>query len=254
MFLRLAGAAVVLVALVAATWFAAATYTERRGTNPAAVEATVRDYLLRQPEVLVEAMQRLQARRNEEAQWALTAVLSELKTELRQDPHSPVGGNPQGDVTIVEFFDYNCPYCKQAHPLIADLMQKDPKLRRVYKELPVLGPGSSYASRFALAVHLEAPEKYVAFHNALYDIHGEVTQELVWAAVQQLGLDLATIKARADTADVINLIDRNLSLARKLGLQGTPAFVIGDTMFLGYVESPQLVLAIQQARRGCESC
>ncbi len=259
MILRLIGGAVAIVILVGATWFAAATYTAGRMPTPAAVETTaiektVEAYLLRRPEVIVEAMQRLQAKRQEEQQWQMVAMLGTLKAELRQDPQSPVVGNPKGDVTVIEFFDYRCPYCKQAHPMLAELLKSDPNVRLVYKELPVLGQDSLHASRISLAVFLEAPGKYEALHNALYEFKGQITPDIVLAHVRELGLDLEKIQSRAQGADVTALIQKNIALAQKLGIEGTPAFVVGDSVIPGYVEGPQLQLAIQQARRACESC
>lgn len=260
MILRLIGGALAIVVLVGATWIAAATYTTRHQTpsgttaDTPAIEKTVQEFLLRRPEVIVEAMQRLQARQIEERQWQMVAMLSTVKSELRQDPQSPVLGNPNGNVTLVEFFDYRCPYCRQAAPMLKALLKNDPNIRLVYKELPVLGPDSIYASRMSLAVFLEAPEKYEAFHDALFEFRGEVTPDIVLAHLRDLSLDLKRIEVRAGSDEVAAMIQKNLVLAQKLGVQGTPAFVVGDTVIPGYVEGPQLQLAIQAARRACESC
>lgn len=259
MILRLIGAALAVVILVGGTWLAAATYTARQSptgapAETAAIEKTVHEFLLRRPEVIVEAMQRLQARQIEERQWQMVAMLSTVKTELRQDPQSPVVGNPKGNVTLIEFFDYRCPYCRQASPMLKALLKSDPNIRMVYKELPVLGPDSIAASRLSLAVFLEAPDKYMALHDALFDFRGDVTPDIVLAHLEELDLDLAKIQARAASDEVGAMIQKNLVLAQKLGIQGTPAFVVGDTVIPGYVEGPQLQLAIQAARRACESC
>lgn len=257
MILRLLSGALAIVVLVGATWFAAATYTARQmeaGGNTAAVERTVQAFLLRQPEVIVEAMQRLQAKRQEAAEGQRITMLRELKAELRADPRSPVGGNPAGDVTLVQFFDYRCPYCRHAAPIVRTLAERDPKLRIVYKELPVLGHDSTEASRLALAVFLTAPAQYEALHEALYAFRGQVTPDIVLAHVAEMKLDRAAIQKLAQEDEVTGLIQYNLVLAQKLGLEGTPAYLIGDTIIRGFVEGLQLQLAIQQARRACASC
>src|SRR5438045_5683923 len=130
-----------------------------------AIEAIIHDYLMKNPDVLIDALREAEAKANSDADIKAAQVLRDRRHEVFDDPATPVGGNPQGDVTIVEFFDYRCPYCKQVHPAIQKLLDQDQKLRFVYKEFPVLGEQSDIAAHAALAARLQG--KYEAFHNAM---------------------------------------------------------------------------------------
>ncbi len=155
-------------------------------------EPRVRAYLLEDPEVIAEALQRLEEREQAAQASAAKSVLRTRADELLRDPASPVGGNLAGDITLVEFFDYNCPYCRQVAPHMAKAEASDPKLRIVYKEFPILGPDSTFAAKAALAAHRQG--KYVAVHRALMDTKGKVTEKTVLDAVNQVGLDVERLK------------------------------------------------------------
>src|ERR671919_854582 len=143
-----------------------------------AFEQRVRDYLLKHPEVIMEALQILQARQKAAEAENLKRAIAERSEEILNDPAAPVGGNPSGDVTLVEFFDYNCPYCRRVAPTVVELGESDPDLRPVYKEYPILGPGSQFAARAALASRRQG--KYVAFHNALMHATEQLTRARSW--------------------------------------------------------------------------
>ena len=210
------------------------------------VERIIRSYLLEHPEIIAEAMQKWEER--ERAAQA-TAAKSGLKTradEVFRDPDSPVGGNPKGDVTLVEFFDYNCPYCRQVAPLMTKIETADPKLRVVYKEFPILGANSSFAAKAALAAHRQG--KYVPFHRALMEVKGTVTESSVLAVAGRVGLDLARLKADMADRAIQAAIDGNLALARTLNVNGTPAFVIGEEIVPGAVDQATLERLISKAR------
>jgi protein-disulfide isomerase len=197
-------------------------------------EQRVREYLLKNPEVIMEAVQILQERQRAAEAENFKRTITERSDEILNDPAAPVGGNPEGDVTLVEFFDYNCPYCRRVAPTVVELEEADPDLRLVYKEFPILGPGSQFAARAALASRKQG--KYVPFHNALMQASEQVTEEIVMEIARTVGLDPEQLKADMQDPAIQEAIARNLQLADALGITGTPTFVIGDRMVPGAVE------------------
>lgn len=209
-------------------------------------ERRIRAYLLDNPEVIVAAMQRLDARRRTAAQDEVRGVIAARADEVFRDAASPVGGNPQGDVTLVEFFDYNCPYCRQVAAVVAEAAAADGQLRIVYKEFPILGPNSMFAAKAALAAHRQ--ERYATFHQALMQARGTVNEEAVFAAASKVGLDTERLKADMQHADLQAAIDRNLALAAALRINGTPGFVIGSETLRGAADLKTLQALIRKAR------
>jgi protein-disulfide isomerase len=210
-----------------------------------AIEKVIREYLLRNPELLLEAIENLEKRRGDEAQSAAKTVIAERRAELLNDPGSPVVGNANGDVAIVEFFDYRCPYCKQVVPSLAQLLKEDPKLRLVHKELPILGPESVVASRAALAARKQG--KYHEMHVALMRTRALDEASILKLASDQ-GLDSARLKADMQSAETDEIIERNRRLARALNISGTPAFVIGDAVVPGAIDLRTLKSLVAEAR------
>ncbi|MGD9724799.1 MAG: DsbA family protein [Nitrospiraceae bacterium] len=206
----------------------------------------VRAYLLDNPEVIVEAMQGLEARQRAAAETEAQTILTTRADEVFRDPASPVGGNPQGDVTLVEFFDYNCPYCRRVAPVMAAAEAADPKLRIVYKEFPILGPNSVFAAKAAFAAQRQG--RYVPFHRALMQAKGAVDEDAVLAAAAQVGLDSERLKTDMNDAAIQAAIDRNLELAGVLRINGTPSFVISDQILRGATNLGTLQGLIQRAR------
>jgi protein-disulfide isomerase len=209
-------------------------------------EQRVRAYLLEHPEVIAEAIQRLELRERTAQASAAKSTLQTRADEILRDPDSPVGGNPSGDVTLVEFFDYNCPYCRQVAPHMVKAEAGDPKLRIVYKEFPILGPDSTFAAKAALAAHRQG--KYAALHRALMETKGKVTEKTVLDTVGRLGLDVKRLKADMVDPAIQAHIDRNLALARALQINGTPSFVIGEQIVPGAVDLATLGRLIREAR------
>lgn len=209
-------------------------------------ERRVRAYLLDNPEVIIEAMQALEARRLAAEQTDVQAVITARADEIFRDPASPVGGNSEGDVTLVEFFDYNCPYCRRVAPVMMDAEAADPELRIVYKEFPILGPGSDFAARAALAAHRQ--DRYVAFHQALMRVAGKVGEDAVLATAAELGLDIERLKADMEDPEIQVSIDRNLALAEALRVNGTPGFVIGEEILRGAADFETLQGLIERER------
>ncbi|MGX1501059.1 protein-disulfide isomerase [Labrenzia sp. MBR-25] len=213
-----------------------------------AFERRVRDYLVANPEVLVEAMQNLERKQREAEQTEAQAALAIHRDELLNSPESPVGGNPQGDVTMVEFFDYNCPYCRQVAPAMVAAEEGDPRLRIVYKEFPILGPNSVFAARAALAARKQS--LYPQFHKAMMQVSGTADEEQVMAIASQVDLDVERL--RVDMADpaIDAEIERNLALARALRINGTPGFVIGEEILRGATDLQTMRRLIDRARKG----
>jgi protein-disulfide isomerase len=212
-----------------------------------AVERVVHDYILAHPDVVVEAIRAAQTKAREKKEENAKQAITERRGELLSDASAPVAGNPQGDVTIVEFFDYRCPYCKQVEPHLEALLKEDPKLRIVYKEFPVLGPESVYASRMALAAQKQG--KYAPFHDAMMAAKGKITEETVLSVARSAGVDVARAKTDMAGPDIQEIIKRNYALADALDIQGTPAFIVGDTLVPGAVDLDNLRHLIAEARK-----
>lgn len=221
---------------------------------PAEQRAAVRDVLVdnpevlevlvRHPEILQEASHVL-LKKEEARRQALT---SNAKA-LFDDGVSYVAGNPKGDVTLVEFFDYRCGYCKQVQQSVLTLIKEDPKLRVVLKELPVLGPDSVIASRAAIAaLEQDKGGKYLGFHNALMSFRGQLTEAEVFRIAASSGLDVTKLKADMAAPKVEQVIRANLALAEKLGINGTPGFVIGQELIPGAISLESMRQLVQAAR------
>ncbi|MEQ9170869.1 MAG: DsbA family protein [Rhodospirillales bacterium] len=215
-----------------------------------AIEGIVREYLLANPEVIVDAIrlyrEREQQAQAEQAKMALTAH----KDSLTNDPHAPVAGNPKGDVTVVEFFDYQCGYCKRVFPVLRELLDSDKNLRWVFKEFPILGPESVSASRAALAAWNLDPAKYLAFHAALMAANGGLPEDRILKIAKSAGYDTGKLKKEMDSDAVTAEINRNHQIAETLGIRGTPAFIIGDELVPGAVDVDTLRQLIAKARKG----
>ncbi|MER8732121.1 DsbA family protein [Mesorhizobium sp. M1227] len=206
----------------------------------------IHDYILAHPEVVMEALQSLDARQREAAAKEAKAALAAKADEIFRDPASPVGGNAEGDVTMVEFFDYNCPYCRQVAPIMAQAMADDPHLKVVYKEFPILSTDSVFAAKAALAAKRQG--KYLAFHKALYAVKTRVTETVVLKVAADVGLDVAKLKTDMQRPDIQASIDRNTQLAQALKISGTPSFVVGEQIFPGATDLATMKKLIQQAR------
>jgi protein-disulfide isomerase len=217
----------------------------KASANPA-LDNAIRDYLLKNPEVIRDAMMALEAKEQqakaEEARKALTAQAD----KLLNDPASPVGGNPKGDVTVVEFFDYRCGYCRKVSPTVATLIESDPNVRVVYKEFPILGPESLVASRAALAANLQG--KYAEFHKGLM-ASDDINDALIMKLATDTGLDLARFNTDRESAQISAALDATYALAGALNINGTPAFVIGQQLIPGAAGLDAMKLAVALARK-----
>ena len=215
-----------------------------------AIEAVVHDYLLSHPEVLTEALQAARVKAQREFQAKAESEIAARAREIFSDPHAPTGGNPQGNVTVVEFFDNRCPFCKREQPDIQWLLTHNHELRIVYKEFPILGPVSVVASRAALAARGQG--KYQAFHDAMLALpagENEITDDTVYKVAASVNLDVARLKRDMASPQIDEMIKTNLDLARALDIHGTPTFIIGDHIITGAVPRSTLELAITDARK-----
>ena len=229
-------AALCTAALWAAVLLATGAATSRAQSTIApdqrkAIEEVIRGYLLDNPEILVEALDSLKRRRAEAATAAAQKAVRERRNDLLRDPGSPVSGRADGDVMMVEFFDYRCGVCRRVHPIIAKLLEADDKIRRVYKEWPILGPNSVFAARAALASRQQG--KYFAFHDALMEFSGKLTNDVVIEQARKVGIDVARLEQDMKSPEIDAILRRNFELADALKLRGTPSFVIGDELVRG---------------------
>ena len=211
----------------------------------------VREYLLQNPEVLVEAMSIYEERQQMAQVAADEALVASNAAALFEDTHSYVGGNPDGDVTIVEFLDYRCGYCKRAHPEVAELLETDGNIRIIVKEFPILGDESVLASRFAVSVlRNEGPEAYKGINDTLMTHRGNFTIESLGKIAEDAGLDADTVLADMESDEVTEVLRQNHALARELQINGTPSFVFGDQMIRGYVPLAGMQEVVAGLREG----
>ena len=250
--LLLCGALVAIGAFVAA----GATSPVRLATSPALDDASgspalarnIRAYLMANPEVLVEAMQELERKQDNQRDTQAVKAIQQNQAELLQDSETPSTGNLNGDVTIVEFSDYQCPYCKKAHAAIKSVIASDGKVKLVYKDLPILGEASKIAAVAALASIKQG--KHDAFHDALMTNTAKLDSDRIFDIAGSVGIDVAQLKKDMEDPKIKATIDRNMALAQDLGVRGTPAFVIGKQFVPGAVEADALKQLIADARKG----
>lgn len=238
------GLAAVTALPARATDLGAMTDAERQ-----AFRAEVRAYLLDNPEVLMEAINILDQRQQAAAADADTALATANRDALMNDGFSYVGGNPNGDITLVEFLDYRCGYCRKAHDEVAELVRSDGNIRFVVKEFPILGPQSTLSSQFAIAVQqLHGDDVYFQVHEALMAMQAEATPESLTRLATSFGLDPAPIMDRMTSPEVAKIIQANHALGQTMKITGTPTFVLEDQMLRGYLPLAQMRQVVDQVR------
>ncbi len=216
-----------LLALGTAFAFHASAFAEPlSGDQVTQVKQVIHDYLVSNPQVLVEASQALQKQEAQQVEQKAQSAIGENANVIFADPASPVAGNAKGDVTIVEFFDAQCPHCKDMKPILETLRKNDPNLRIVFKELPIFGNSSRTAAAAALAAYQQGPDKYLQFHNALMDASNPLTTDKVMTIAKSVGLNIDQLNKDMNSDAVKKQIEDNFKLAQSLGLMGTPTFVI----------------------------
>jgi protein-disulfide isomerase len=220
-----------------------------------AIGEIVKDYLTKNPEVLVEVQSALEAKLEKEQGEKLKTFLSENAKDIYRNPDSTVAGDPNGDITVVEFFDYNCGYCKRGLSQVQKLIQTDEKIRFVFKELPILSKGSEETARAALAAKRQG--KYWEFHQAMLTAKGQSNEASSLKAAEALGLDMAKFKTDMASDAVKEELGKMKELAKKMGINGTPHFLVGDKSIPGAPEDlhDQLEAMVSEFRKtGCPAC
>ena len=213
-----------------------------------AIENIIQDYILNNPKIILQSIQEMEARQQHVKAQRVQQALADRSKDLVDDPGSYVGGNPDGDITLVEFFDYQCGYCKRVHPTVRRLLEEDGNIRFVYKEFPILGPASVYAARAAIASRAQG--KYLEFHNTLMEHKGPLSKAVVLKTAERVGLDSDKLAKDIDlqAADADRVMELNYGLAEDLDINGTPAFVVGGTVIRGAADLASLKDAIANSR------
>jgi protein-disulfide isomerase len=244
--MRLTAVAAVAFLCVAAPAWAQGISDAQRGE----IERIIRDYLMRNPEVLQEAIAELEKKQVAAEAEKHKAAVKENAKLLFGSTRQVTLGNLQGDVTMVEFFDYNCGYCKRALADMMDLMKADPKLKVVLKEFPVLGPASVEAAQVATAVRMQdrTGKKYLDFHQKLLAGRGQADRARAIAVAKEIGLDMARLEKDMASDEVRASLAESMELAEKLGLNGTPSYVVGPDVVVGAVGFATLKQKVEAAR------
>jgi protein-disulfide isomerase len=220
-------------------------------THPSSQESldnAIEQYIRSHPEVIEQSLQALETKREAEEKARQKAAIANRQQDLLNDPSSPVSGNPKGDVTVVEFFDYRCGYCKRVAGAVTQLQKEDPRVRVVYKDFPILGEASELAAKAALASRAQG--KHQAFHDALLAAEGEMTKDTILAVAGEVGLDGKRLEADMANPEWQTVIDRNRALAKDLGISGTPGFIVGSELAPGALDLNGLKDLVARARNG----
>jgi protein-disulfide isomerase len=220
------------------------------------IETVIKEYLLNNPEVIVEVQQALEAKQEKLQAERLKVAMKENAAEIFRSPTAPIVGNPKGDVTVVEFFDYNCGYCKKALPDLAKLVERDKNVKVVLKEFPILSKGSEETAKVALAAKLQG--KYWEFHRAMLTTPGTATEASSLRVAEKAGLDMARLKRDIDAPEVKKELEDTRALAQRMGIQGTPYFLVGDQVIPGAPDglADVLLQKVAEIRKagGCKVC
>lgn len=215
----------------------------------AEVEKIVEQVIMEKPEIIIESLKKMQEREAATAATKAVEAMKSRKDDIFNSPLSPVLGNPNGDVTIVEFFDYNCGYCKRIYPSLAQLIAEDKNVRVVMKEFPILSDSSELGARAAFAVHHLAPEKYLPFHAALMTHNGQLDKTAIINAAAKLGISEADLTKAMQTDEVTNAINEDRELGTALNINGTPALIIGEEIIPGAISLEEIKAKIAKLRK-----
>jgi len=213
--------------------------------------ALVKEAILNDPDIIMQAAQKLRDKQAAEGQKQMKDSLEKHKADLFDDPNAPsVGDAKTADVTVVEFFDYHCGYCKHMLPAITQLIKEDKKARVVFREFPILTEDSVTASRAALAVYRIAPDKYFDFHTALMQSSGKFDEKTLFAIAKKQGISTEKLKSEMGKEDITAELDKNRAIGEDMGIRGTPALIIGDQLMPGAMPYEDLKRAVDEARNG----
>ncbi|MGU9979293.1 DsbA family protein [Phreatobacter sp. HK31-P] len=254
MFKRLIAPAFAALLAVTAPLAAQTAAAPPTAEERARIEGMIRDYLLKNPEVLQEALVELEKRQAQAEDRARASAFSANREALYRSPNQVVLGNPQGDITLVEFFDYNCGFCKRALPETMELLRSDTRLRVVLKDFPVLGQGSMEAAQVAVALKMQvnAP-KYLEFHQKLLGGRGQANGVRALEVAREVGADMTRLQRDMQSPQVRDTLAENMRLAELLRINGTPTYVVGDEVVVGAVGLEKLRENLARARVACAS-
>lgn len=247
---RLLSASLLAIGISAAAPLAHADFTEDERLE---IGEIVKDYLLDNPEVLRDAFIELQRRETAALQEQQRDALREYRDRIENAPGMPVVGNPEGDVTLVEFFDYNCPYCSHALADLRDLLNADPNVRVVLFEMPILGEGSLETARVSLAAARQG--NYLELHSALLGARGQKNEARALQIAEALGFDMERLRRDMEDPEIMAIIQNAVALAQEIGINGTPSYVVGDQILGGMQSFAALRSAVEEVREAaCETC
>lgn len=251
MRMKHASTSVVLATLVIVLFGCTTTTKETKSASahsPDPTDAAIERYIRAHPEVIVQSLQTMEATRQVELQARQKTALAAKQHELLHDPASPVSGNPKGEITLVEFYDYRCGYCKKAASAVTELQRDDHRIRVVYKDFPILGEPSVLAAKAALASRAQG--KHQAFHEALLASHAGMTKKEILKIAVSVGLNAKRLETDMADPKWQAVIDKNRALARELGISGTPGFIVGNELVAGWLDLNGLKELIARAGHG----
>jgi protein-disulfide isomerase len=234
---------------------ASATDTTFSADQRLAIEGIVKDYLMKHPEILLEVQTALETKAAEQDAAKTKALVAEHAKDIYRSPNAPLAGNPDGDITVVEFFDYNCGYCRRGFSEIQKLVESDKTVRVVFAEFPILGDDSVHAAKVALAARKQG--KYWEVHSGILSSSGKVNEATALKVAEKVGLDMTKLKADMGSPEVQAELDRVKDLAQKLAINGTPHFLVGDRAVQGAPEDLFDVLeghVAEMRKAGCKYC
>ncbi len=225
----------------------------QQSTEPetARIEKIIRNYLLEHPELLVEVMQKLEARQKAEEEASMAGKIQANRDALFASSDDFIA-NPMGKFPMVEFFDYQCGYCKRFLPTMTKLLKADRSVRFVFKELPILGEVSVIASKAALAAKMQG--KYRVFHDSLMGLRRRLSEAAIYQTAKDVGLDVARLKRDMANSEIARIIKANQELAATMGIRGTPSLIVGEQLVPGAIDYAQLTALIEQMKTNCKVC
>lgn len=232
---------------IAALLLAAGAAAAADAPDKRAMDEAIRSYLLEHPEVIIQSLEKFEQKQRARQEQAAAEAMTSRKDDLYNHPMTPVTGNPKGDVTIVEFFDYQCGYCKRAMQTVLEVQKEDPRVRIAWKELPILGPASEFAARAAMAAKRQ--DKYLDFHVAVMGNRGPLTPDTVFQLAGKAGISVDRLKRDMEDPAIDKYLRDTLLLAQQLGITGTPGFVIGGKLVPGAIDKDQIKQLIAEARK-----
>lgn len=210
-----------------------------------ALGGIIKDYLMENPEIITDAMTELRMKQEREAEAKAKETITKYKDDFKSGKF-PYTGNKDGDVVVVEFYDYNCGYCKKALPDVQALLKEDDNVMVVFMDMPILGPSSLVAAKWAIAAQKQ--DKYFEFHAALMEFRGNKDEASLTKIAEDLGLDVEKLKKDAESKEVQDQINESVAIAREVGVQGTPAFLVDDKFYRGYIGEAALLQSVKESR------